>query len=96
MNLSRAQKSNPLYRAGLANGKKAGFYIAFNIIQPLPINQLSKDLLRDYAGRIGGMPNRGNASLQQLRNFVSGNGQYTKIALRKNRYQPNVLEIFRT
>ena len=95
MNLNRAQKQNPLYKAGMASGKKYGIYLAFNVIQPIPINRLSKDILRDYAGRIGGLANRGNASLQQLQTFVSENGKYTKASLRPSKQNQHVLEVFR-
>lgn len=70
-------------REGFQNGRRAGIYLAYNYIFPIPVDILDKDLSREAAG-LAGMSGRGNKSITELKDYLRQQG-YNKVIFKKNR-----------
>jgi len=69
--LTKQQKQSIEYKTGFQKGRANGIWLCRNIILPLPVPDLSKDLSRE-AARLAGMRNYSKASMQQLKDFLTG------------------------
>ena len=72
-------------------GRRAGMYLAHRLIFPIPINLLNKDS-SGWVGRLAGIPNYRNKSLETVKNELRGlnGGNNTLFLLKPNRQRTQV------